>query len=74
MVPGGEDPATVVAEPHHRGGIGFGEAVTAVDGQQPQLVIIELVDVTEYGVVAASIDPVSCDNLVAGGPKHLGQQ
>ena len=47
----GEQPATVLAESARCLGLGIGEAVTDVDGQQPQLVVAELVDVAQDGVV-----------------------
>ena len=46
MVAGGEHAATVLAEPQDGVGVGVGEAVTDVDGHQPQLVVAEFV---EYG-------------------------
>ena len=66
MVAGGEHSATVLAEPHDGVGIGGGETVTDVDGHQPQLVVVEFVDVTQYRVVVAPVVPVARGHLVAG--------
>jgi len=49
MTAGGEHPATVLTEPLDGVSVGGGgEAVTDVDGHQPQLVDVELVDMTQY--------------------------
>jgi len=48
MTAGGEHPTTVLTEPLDGVRVGGGEAVTDVDGHQPQLVDVELVDMTQY--------------------------
>ena len=74
MVAGGEHPATVLAEPQDGVGVGVGEAVTDVDGHQPQLVVVEFVESAQDRVVLATADPVARGHLVAGGPQLVGEQ
>ena len=51
VIAGGEHAAAVLAEPHDRFGLGGGEPVTDVDGHQPELVVVELVETAQNRVV-----------------------
>jgi len=73
VVAGGEQPSAALAEPADRCGFGIGEAVPDVDGQQPQLVVAQLVDMTQDRVVAVAAGAVARDHVVAGRPQFFGQ-
>ena len=66
--------ATVLADPQDCFGLGGGQAVPDVDGHQPQLVVAQLVDTTQDGVVIAPVDAVTHDHVVSGRPQLVGQQ
>jgi hypothetical protein len=74
VVAGGEHPATVLPEPHDRVDVGGAEAVTHVDGHQPQLVVVEFVEPAEDRVVAAPICPVAGGDFVTRCPQLVGEQ
>ncbi len=74
MVAGGEHPATVLPEPHDGVDVGGAEAVTDIDGHQPQLVVVELVETAQDRVVAAPVGPIAGGHFVARRPQLVGEQ
>ena len=59
--------------PRDGGRVGGGQAVPDVDGHQPQLVMIELVETAQDRVVIGSVGPVARRHVVAGGPQLIHQ-
>ena len=74
MVAGGEHAAAVLPEPHDRIGVGIGEAVTDVDGHQPQLVVAQSVETAQDRVVVAPAGPVTRGHVMARCPQLVGEQ
>jgi hypothetical protein len=74
VVAGGQQTAPILPEPHDGVGFRVGQTVTDIDGQQPQLVVTQLVDTTHYGVIGAADLAITCGDLVAGGTQLVSQQ
>ena len=68
VVAGGEYAAAVLAEPHDRFGVCGGEPVSDVDGHQPELVVVQLVEAAQNGIVGPLRPAVARDHVVARGP------
>ena len=71
MVARGQHPAAVLPEAHDGVHLGVGEAISDVDGHQPQLVVVESVEPAQDGVVAG--DAVARGDVMAGDAQFVSQ-
>ena len=73
VVTGGENPSAVLAEPHDGVGVGGTESIPDVDGHQPELIEVQLVEAAQNRIVTATLIAVARGHLMAGGPQLVGE-